>query len=45
MAQQSVTKLMQIIALNLVTPRAEAKLEFFFNKPASEPSEVGLLNI
>jgi hypothetical protein len=45
MARQSVTKLIQIIALNLVTPRVEAKLEFFFNELASEPSEVGLLNI
>jgi hypothetical protein len=38
--QQSVTKFITGIVLNLVTLKAAAKLEPFFNKP-----EVGLLNI
>jgi hypothetical protein len=41
-AQQSVIKNIAIIAINLVTPKAQAKNEHLFNEPASE---VGSLNI
>jgi hypothetical protein len=41
-AQQSVTKIISLIFVNLATPKAQAKQEFLFNKLASE---VGLLNI
>ncbi len=36
--QQSVTKFTAMITVNLVTPEGAAKLELFFNKPASEAS-------
>jgi hypothetical protein len=35
-AQQSVTKIMSLTIMNLVTPKAGAKHELLFNKPASE---------
>jgi hypothetical protein len=41
-SQQSVTKLISMIAVNLVTHKAEAKLDLLFNISASE---AGLLNI
>ncbi len=34
-AQQSVTKIIYLIFINLVTPKAAAKRELLFNKPAS----------
>jgi hypothetical protein len=42
LAQQSVTKIVYIIFVNLVTPKARAKHKHFFKKLASE---VCLLNI
>jgi hypothetical protein len=41
-AQQSVTKILSLTFVNLVTPKALAKHEHLFNKPASK---VGLLSI
>jgi hypothetical protein len=35
-AQQSVTKLMVMIVMNLVTPNAAAKLRLLLNKPVSD---------
>ncbi len=35
-AQQSVTKCIAMIVINLVAPKAGAKLELLFNKPGSE---------
>ncbi len=37
-AQQSVTKFTTTIVMNLVIPKAAAKLELLFNKPTSTPS-------
>jgi hypothetical protein len=34
-AQQSVTKIISLKTVNLVTPKAAAKHELLFNKPAS----------
>jgi hypothetical protein len=34
-AQQSVTQFIAMFALNLVTPKAAAKQELLFNKPAN----------
>ncbi len=39
---QSVTHFTAVFTMNLVTPNAAAKLELWFNKPASDS---GLLNI
>jgi hypothetical protein len=39
-AQQSVTRILKIIAMNLVTPKAAAKLELLFNNPAPWKKEV-----
>jgi hypothetical protein len=33
--QQSVTKIITLMLINLVTPKARAKHEYLFNKPAS----------
>ncbi len=35
-AQQSVTKVISLIFVNLVTPKSRAKHELLFNKPATE---------
>jgi hypothetical protein len=39
-AQQSVTRILTIITMNLVTPQAAAKLELLFNNPAPRKKEV-----
>ncbi len=38
-AQQSVTKIITLIHINLVTPKARAKHELLFNEPASDVSK------
>jgi hypothetical protein len=42
--QQSVTKIIKVIIVNLVTPKAGAMRRLLFNKPASE-MEVDLARI
>jgi hypothetical protein len=43
--QQSVTKIISLTFVNLVTPKAQAKPELLFNKPASEDSNLKMAKI